>query len=102
GGCAETLQIALDVSPRGIPSESRVVTIATPDGNEAMIERNVSRSTPARRCAGGEMPPETPEPATTSSRRRVVAGSALRFIGLVSRRPSGAESFDSLTPDRAR
>src|SRR6188472_323497 len=44
GGSAETLQTAVVVSPRGVPSASSVVTIATPDGNEAMTSKNAWRS----------------------------------------------------------
>ena len=34
---------AVVVSPRGVPSSATVVTIATPDGNEAMISKNDCR-----------------------------------------------------------
>src|SRR6187551_3463537 len=44
GGSAETLQTAVVVSPRGVPSAPSVVTIATPDGNEAMTSKNAWRS----------------------------------------------------------
>ena len=36
---------ALVVSPRGVPSGSSVVTIATPVGNALMILKNSARST---------------------------------------------------------
>jgi hypothetical protein len=42
---ADTLVTAFVVRPRGVPSGSRVVTIATPVGNALMIEKNRSRST---------------------------------------------------------
>ena len=45
GGSAETDETAVVVSPRGVPSASSVVTMATPAGYEAMISTKVSRST---------------------------------------------------------
>ena len=45
GGSAETALTAFVVSPRGRPSSSSVVTIATPVGNALMIETNSSRLT---------------------------------------------------------
>ena len=44
GGSAETLQTAVVVSPRGAPSSASVVTIATPDGNEAITSKKDCRS----------------------------------------------------------
>ena len=43
GGSADTAQTAFVVSPRGLPSSSSVVTIATPVGNALMIEAKSSR-----------------------------------------------------------
>jgi hypothetical protein len=40
GGCAETLDTAVVVRPRGVPSGPTVVTTATPDGKDAMISKN--------------------------------------------------------------
>ena len=48
GGSAETLDTAVVVSPNGTSPSPLVVTIATPDGNDAMISKNDCRSTSAR------------------------------------------------------
>src|SRR5581483_7115194 len=89
GGSAETDETAVVVSPRGVPSTSRVVTTATPAGYEAMISTNVSRSTgiaatkatgtrpaPRRPSAGGRRslgrspPPPPPEQLLRHERPR--------------------------------
>ena len=44
GGFAETLQTAVVVSPRGRPPSSSVVTMATPEGNDAITSKNACRS----------------------------------------------------------
>jgi len=68
GGSAETLDTAVVVSPNGTSPSPLVVTIATPDGNDAMISKNDCRSTSSR-PAGSDgsllsSPPPPPRPRT--------------------------------------
>ena len=72
GGSADTLQTAVVVRPRGVSSAATVVTIATPDGNDAITSKNDWRSIVT-------VPRLSPAPESADDRRALDLDQAARY-----------------------